>query len=190
MPVLNHSIVATRDKEATARYFSEILGLPQAVKLGKFAVLNVSNDTTLDFRDSATDDFDRLHYAFPVTEAEFDEIFERIKVREIDYWSDPMHEDAGHTNRSHARRRRPHEPVNGHRLEIITGSYGSGGTEAAHPHPLVAPTIENDDRSDGPLRRCGGNVKRLTARAWIYEIVGPTASASMGSSTCRDMATT
>ena len=74
MAVLNHHIVATRDKEVTARYFSEILRLPEAVKLGEFAVFTVSGDTTLDFRDSETDDFDRLHYAFLVTEAEFDEI--------------------------------------------------------------------------------------------------------------------
>ena len=46
MPVLNHHIVATHDKEATARYFSEILGLKEAVKLGEFAVLKVSGDTT------------------------------------------------------------------------------------------------------------------------------------------------
>jgi catechol-2,3-dioxygenase len=64
LPVLNHHIVATRDKEATARYFSEVLGLDEAVKLGEFAVLKVSGDTTLDFRDTDADDFDRLHYAF------------------------------------------------------------------------------------------------------------------------------
>ena len=97
MPVLNHHIVATRDKEATARYFSEMLGLEEALKLGEFAVLKVSGDVTLDFRDS-DDDFDRLHYAFLVTEAEFDEIFGRIRERGIDLWSDPMHDDVGHTN--------------------------------------------------------------------------------------------
>ena len=82
MPVLNHHIVATRDKEATARYFTEILGLDPPVRLGEFAVLRVSPDTTLDFIDR-DGDFDRLHYAFLVTEAEFDEIFSRIKERHI-----------------------------------------------------------------------------------------------------------
>ena len=82
MAVLNHGVVATRDKEATARGFSEI---PEGVKLGGFAVLTVSGDTTLDFRHSETDDFDRLHYAFLVTKPEFDEIFARIQQRGIDY---------------------------------------------------------------------------------------------------------
>ena len=31
---------------------------------------------------------------------------------------------------------------NGHLLEIITRPYGSGGTEAKHPHPLIASRIE------------------------------------------------
>nr|WP_308197379.1 VOC family protein [Candidatus Mycolicibacterium alkanivorans] len=145
MPVLNHHIVATRDKEATARYFSEVLGLDEALKLGEFAVLKVSGDTTLDFRDTDADDFDRLHYAFLVTEAEFDEIFGRIRERGIEYWSDPMHQDAGHINNWDDGRGVYFDDPNGHRLEIITRPYGSGGTEAQHPHPLVAPTISNTD---------------------------------------------
>ncbi|NGO08515.1 VOC family protein [Streptomyces sp. HC44] len=103
MPVLNHHIVATHSKEKTAAFYSELLGLPQPMKMGEFAVLRVSKDTTLDFVDN-DGDFDRLHYAFLVTEAEFDEIFARIQV--------------------------------------LTRPYGSGGTEAAHPHPLIAPVID------------------------------------------------
>jgi catechol 2,3-dioxygenase-like lactoylglutathione lyase family enzyme len=143
MPTLNHHIVATHDKEATARYFSEILALPEAVKLGEFAVLKVSDDTTLDFRDSDSDEFDRLHYAFLVTEAEFDDIFARIKERNIDYWSDPMHKELGQINHWDDGRGVYFDDPNGHRLEIITRPYGSGGTEAQQPHPLVAPTISN-----------------------------------------------
>jgi hypothetical protein len=58
MPFLNHHIVAARNKEATARYFTEILRLNPAVRLGEFAVLRVSPHTTLDFIDSEAD-FDR-----------------------------------------------------------------------------------------------------------------------------------
>lgn len=121
MPVLNHHIVSAQDKEATARYFSEFLGLDAPFKLGEFAVLRVVGDTTLDFIDTEGE-FDRQHYAFLVTEAEFDEIFGRINTWDDGrgvYFDDP----------------------NGHRLEILTRPYGSGGTEAQHPHPLIAPTI-------------------------------------------------
>jgi catechol 2,3-dioxygenase-like lactoylglutathione lyase family enzyme len=146
MPVLNHHIVATGDKEATARFFTELLGLEDAFQLGEFAVLRVSSDTTLDFIDS-NDDFDRLHYAILVTETEFDEIFARIKQRRISYWSDPMHNNPNEINNWDDGRGVYFDDPNGHRLEIITRPYGSGGTEAKHPHPLVAPTI---GKSSGP----------------------------------------
>lgn len=144
MPVLNHHIVATRDKEATARFFSEVLGLDDPFRLGKFAVLRVSPDTTLDFVDT-DGDFDRLHYAFLVTESEFDEIFARIKDRRLPYWSDPMHNHPDEINTWDDGRGVYFDDPNGHRLEIITRPYGSGGTEAKHPHPLVAPTIGESD---------------------------------------------
>jgi catechol 2,3-dioxygenase-like lactoylglutathione lyase family enzyme len=140
MPVLNHHIVATRDKEATARFFNEVLGLDDPFRLGKFAVLRVSADTTLDFIDTE-DDFDRLHYAFLVTESEFDEIFARIRERRLSYWADPRHDRPDEINNWDDGRGVYFDDPNGHRLEIITRPYGSGGTEAQHPHPLVAPTI-------------------------------------------------
>lgn len=58
MPVLNHHIVSATSSEASASYYSEILGLDPAVKFGHFAVLKVSADTTLDFIDADTG-FDR-----------------------------------------------------------------------------------------------------------------------------------
>lgn len=118
-----------------------MLGLEPAVRLGEFAVLQVSADTTLDFI-AVDGDFDRQHYAFLVTETEFDEIFGRIQERHIDYWSDPMHNDPNQINSWDDGRGAYFNDPDNHRLEIITRPYGSGGTEAEHPHPLVAPTIE------------------------------------------------
>ncbi len=42
--------------------------------------------------------FDRQHYAFLVTETEFDDIFARIRGRNLPYWSDPMHHDPNRVN--------------------------------------------------------------------------------------------
>jgi catechol 2,3-dioxygenase-like lactoylglutathione lyase family enzyme len=147
MPVLNHHIVSAHDAEDTARFFVDVLGLDPAVRLGEFAVLKVSGDTTLDFIAAGTD-FATQHYAFLVTEHEFDEIFERIRQRGLEYWSDPMHDDPGRVNEWDDGRGVYFDDPNGHRLEIITRPYGSGGTEARHPHPLVAPTIEPGTRTD------------------------------------------
>ncbi len=56
-----------------------------------------NNNTTVDF--IATDsDVDRLHYAFLITETEFDEIFDRKRERQLTYWSDPVHNHPGDIN--------------------------------------------------------------------------------------------
>ena len=97
MAVLNHHIVRARDNEATARFFAETLGFEPPTRLGEFAVLQVSKDTTLDFI-SVDGDIHQLHYAFLVTEEEFDEIFERLGRRNAAYWSDPSRQDPGQIN--------------------------------------------------------------------------------------------
>ena len=48
---LNHTIVAARDKDASALFLSEILGLPAPTVLGHFAAVKIG-DTTLDFMDT------------------------------------------------------------------------------------------------------------------------------------------
>jgi catechol 2,3-dioxygenase-like lactoylglutathione lyase family enzyme len=147
MPVLNHHIVSATDSEASARYYRDVLGLDPAVKLGHFAVLKVSADTTLDFI-STDGDFDRQHYAFLVSEEEFDEIFARVKDRKQPYWSDPLHDQPNEINHWDDGRGVYFDDPDGHRLEIITRPYGSSGTEAEHVHPLVAPTIGGEARLD------------------------------------------
>jgi catechol 2,3-dioxygenase-like lactoylglutathione lyase family enzyme len=133
--------VAARNSEQTAAFFADLLGLPVPVKLGEFAVVKVSDDSTLDFVE-ASGDFDKLHYAFLVTEEEFDEIFARIKERNLEYWADPFEKEPDQINHWDDGRGVYFNDLNGHRLEILTRPYGSGGTECAHPHPLVAPTID------------------------------------------------
>ncbi|HLI00133.1 MAG TPA: VOC family protein [Acidimicrobiales bacterium] len=140
MPALNHHIVAARDKDATSRFFADVLGLPPPVRLGPFALVQVTDDTTLDFADS-DGDIQSLHYAFLVTEEEFDQIFDRIRERDLPYWSDPGHRDPGRINHWDDGRGVYFPDPNGHNLEILTRPYGSGGTTAEHPHPLIAPPV-------------------------------------------------
>ena len=78
------------------------------------------------------------HYAFLVSEVEFDEIFERIRQRRLPFWADPGREQRGQINAWDDGRGVYFEDPNGHLLEIITRPYGSGGTAASRPHPLVA----------------------------------------------------
>jgi catechol 2,3-dioxygenase-like lactoylglutathione lyase family enzyme len=140
---LNHTIVAAGDRDASAVFLTEILGLPAPSLLGPFAVVQVG-DTSLDYMDvrenGADAQIEPQHYAFLVSESEFDEIFERIRERHLPYWADPGRRERGHINSWDDGRGLYFEDLNGHLLEIITRPYGSGGTVASRPHPLVART--------------------------------------------------
>jgi hypothetical protein len=88
---LNHTIVAARDHKASALFVSALLGLPPPVLLGPFALVTVGDELTLDFMHT-DDEIRPQHYAFLVSEAEFDEIFGRIKTRGMSYWPIPRSE--------------------------------------------------------------------------------------------------
>ena len=148
---LNHTIVAAHDKDTAALFLTEILNLPAPSLLGPFAVVRVSDDTSLDYID-AGGEITSQHYAFLVTEIEFDEIFERIRERRLSYWADPGRHERDQINTWDGGRGLYFDDPNGHLLEIITRPYGSGGTTASRPHPLVAPTLgpeEHEGRRSG-----------------------------------------
>lgn len=144
---LNHTIVAARDRNGSALFAADILGLPAPRELGPFAVVQVG-DTSLDYV-QAGGDISQQHYAFLVSETEFDEIFERIRGRGIPYWADPHRTKRGEINGWDDGRGVYFDDPNGHLLEIITRPYGSGGTSASRPHPLVAQELAPDDAGNG-----------------------------------------
>jgi catechol 2,3-dioxygenase-like lactoylglutathione lyase family enzyme len=122
---LNHTIVHTRDKRAAATFLSEILGLPAPVPFGPFLGVQTANGVTLDYLD--TDEAILIeHYAFLVAEAEFDQIFERIRARGLEYWADPHRTRRGEINRRDGGRGLYFQEPSGHLLEILTRPYGSG----------------------------------------------------------------
>jgi catechol 2,3-dioxygenase-like lactoylglutathione lyase family enzyme len=123
---LNHTIVSARDKKESATFLSEILGVADPVPFGPFLVVQVDNDVSLDFADDHGP-VRPQHYAFLVGEAEFDEIFGRIRDRGLTYWADPGRRRVGEINTNDGGRGLYWEDPNGHFLEIITRPYGSGG---------------------------------------------------------------
>ena len=123
---LNHTIVAVRDKQESATFLSEILGVGKPVPFGPFLVVQVDNDVSLDFADDHGPVHPQ-HYAFLVDEDRFDEIFGRIRERGLAYWADPSRRHPGETNTNDGGRGVYWEEPSGHFLEIITRPYGSGG---------------------------------------------------------------
>jgi catechol 2,3-dioxygenase-like lactoylglutathione lyase family enzyme len=126
MPVqLNHTIVAAHDREASATFMADILGLPAPQPYGPFLVVEADNDVSLDF--TQTDrEITPQHYAFLISEAEFDEIFGRIQARDLPYWADPGGTRPGEINHRDGGRGVYFQDPNGHYLEVLTRPYGSG----------------------------------------------------------------
>ena len=115
---LNHTIVSARDKEASAEFLAHVLGLPVGAPTGPFVPLVLGNGVTLDFADA--DEVHAQHYAFAVSEAEFDAAFGRIKDAKLDYWADPFHQHGGEINTRNGGRGVYFADPDGHNLELLT----------------------------------------------------------------------
>ncbi|HEX4927682.1 MAG TPA: VOC family protein, partial [Burkholderiales bacterium] len=80
------------------------------------------NEVTLDFCDADYEP-EPQHYAFLVSDEEFDAIFSRIQARRIDYWADPARRLKGTINHHFGGRGLYFLEPGGHFLEIITRPY-------------------------------------------------------------------
>lgn len=124
---LNHTIMWVHDQQAAAEFLTSVLGLPEATRLYHFLVVKLDNDVSLDlFEKPAEEKVSLQHYAFLVTEAEFDEIFGRMQERKLEYWADPARSQPGEINRHDGGRGVYFMHPSGHLLEVITRPYGSG----------------------------------------------------------------
>ena len=127
MPVqLNHTIVAAHDKKTSARFLADILGLEVSPQYGPFIPVEIPNGVTLDYMDSS-DTITPQHYAFLVSEDDFDTIFARIREAGLTYWADPHHRRTGEINHNDGGRGVYFPDPDGHLLEVLTRPYGSGG---------------------------------------------------------------
>jgi catechol 2,3-dioxygenase-like lactoylglutathione lyase family enzyme len=115
---LDHTIVPTNDKEASARFFARILGLSYTGVQGYFAPVRVNETLTFDF--DTDPGFKPMHYAFKVSEAEFDAIFARIKGEGVAYGSSPGAPDNLQTYRHSGGRGFYFRDPNGHLMEVLT----------------------------------------------------------------------
>jgi catechol 2,3-dioxygenase-like lactoylglutathione lyase family enzyme len=116
--VLDHTIVPTHDKIASAKFFADIFGLEVSPPMGPFAPVRINDGLTLDFDDRNR--FERHHYAFRVSEEEFDAILDRVMVAGISFGSGPFSLYDGQINHRHGGRGVYFEDPNGHVLELLT----------------------------------------------------------------------
>ena len=122
MPALNHIIIPAKDKDVSATFLADILGVEAGPQWGPFRPVQTGNGVTLDFVDSK--DVRTQHYAFLVDDAEFDAGFAKIKAQGVPYFADPHRQQPGTINRHWGGRGVYFEDPNGHLLELITKPYG------------------------------------------------------------------
>lgn len=119
---LNHTIVWCRDQEKSAKFLTEILGLPKPRLFAGMLVVQLKNNVSLDFYE-VEGDIARQHYAFLIAEEGFDEIYGRIRDRGVKHWADPGRRRAGEIYRHNGGRGVYFADPDGHLLEIMTRPY-------------------------------------------------------------------
>jgi len=125
MAELNHTIVWSSDQKASARFLAGVLGLPEPVRFSHFDVVQLPNGVSLDFADHEGP-IAPQHYAFLVSEEEFDAGFAWVKARGLEFWADPARHQPGEINHWGGGRGVYFEGPDGHFLELLTRPYGSG----------------------------------------------------------------
>ncbi|MGY5131908.1 VOC family protein [Streptomyces nigrescens] len=124
MPRLDHTIVHSTDRFASARFLADLLGVAEPKAFGPFAALKLDNGVALDYAEHvAGGEFVPTHYAFLVTEEEFDGIFGRIQERGLSYWADPMHSRPQEINTLDGGRGVYILDPDGHNMEFLTRTY-------------------------------------------------------------------
>ena len=123
----NHTIVAAKDREESASFFTELFALPRAKEFGHFLAVELNHGVSLDYAQVAEGEKIRpQHYAFLVSEDEFDAIYGRIHERGMQHWADPRRGRPGEINHNDGGRGVYFQDPSGHHLEILTRPYGSG----------------------------------------------------------------
>ncbi len=119
---LDHLIVYATDQHASAEFWGRILGVEVSPRWGPFVPLKLANGVTLDFDE--VEEVAPNHYAFLVTEAEFDAIFDRIRAEGVRFYADPARRHSGTINRHWGGRGVYFDDPDRHLLEVITQPYG------------------------------------------------------------------
>ncbi|KNZ31372.1 MAG: glyoxalase/bleomycin resistance protein/dioxygenase [Methylibium sp. NZG] len=121
---LDHLIVPAKDRVASARLLADLLGVPWAAQatIGPFSPVYVNASLTLDF-DEWPAPIPKLHYAFRVTDDEFDAILARIRAAGLPFRSTPGGVDDHQVNSAFGGRLLYWSEPDGHAWEILTVSY-------------------------------------------------------------------
>ncbi|MEU4670040.1 VOC family protein [Amycolatopsis sp. NPDC023774] len=120
MAELNHTIVWARDRAASAEFLAGVLGLSVGAETAPFLPVVLGNGVSLDFAQvGESDAVAAQHYAFLVSDAEFDAALERLTASGTTIYADPMHRTRG-INGMFGGRGFYFDDPDGHNMELLT----------------------------------------------------------------------
>ena len=85
--ILDHTIVPSNDRIAGAAFLGGLFDI-EPETMGHFEALRINDQLTFDYETASR--VDAQHYAFVVSDDEFDAIFERIVAQGVQYGSGPF----------------------------------------------------------------------------------------------------
>ncbi|MFE0629308.1 VOC family protein [Streptomyces sp. NPDC058864] len=120
---LNHTVVHARDRQLSAEFLAVILGLEVGAPFGPFLPVELGNSVTLDYYEKLDEPIQSQHYAFLVSEEQFDQAIARLKAVGVTHYADPRHTEPGRINRLFGGRGAYFADPDGHNMEVLTRPY-------------------------------------------------------------------
>jgi catechol 2,3-dioxygenase-like lactoylglutathione lyase family enzyme len=117
---INHIIVPATNKQASARFLADILGVEPEAPVSHFLPVKVGS-VALDY-DEATD-IQPLHIAFLVDDATFVAAHGRLVNARVPTYADPRRTQPGQINYRYGGRGVYFDDPNGHLFELMTAPY-------------------------------------------------------------------
>ncbi|MFF4871874.1 VOC family protein [Streptomyces sp. NPDC090109] len=118
----NHTIVAAKDRHESARFFRELLELPEAPSWGPFVNVRLPDGVLIQFAEPPVE-IQMQHYAFLIDDELFDRAYARLCEQGVEHWADPQMRRPGETNTDHGGRGVYFKDPAGHAMELITRPY-------------------------------------------------------------------
>ncbi|MDX3232629.1 VOC family protein [Streptomyces sp. ME19-01-6] len=118
----NHTIIASKDRNESARFFRDLLEIPEAPSWGPFTNIQLPDGVLLQFAEPPVD-IQMQHYAFLIDDELFDRAYQRLCDGGIEHWADPQMQRPGEINNGHGGRGVYFKDPAGHAIELITRPY-------------------------------------------------------------------
>ncbi|KQX54691.1 MULTISPECIES: VOC family protein [unclassified Streptomyces] len=118
----NHTIIAAKNREESARFFRELLELPEAPSWGPFLNVQLADGVLIQFAEPPVE-IQMQHYAFLVDDELFERAYARLCDQNVEHWADPQMKRPGETNTEHGGRGVYFKDPAGHAFELITRPY-------------------------------------------------------------------